>query len=290
MNELFGLVKRNVKIFLRDRASVFFSLLSAIVVLMVYILFLGPQTVRGVENQFPGVSGVSYLISSYLMSGIIVINSITVTLALFGNMIIDEQTKRIQGFLVTPINRFKLMLGYLMAAWAGGFILCMLTLVIAEGYVLTNGGSLLSLTGYLRIIGLTAFNVITTSSVMFFVISLIHSTGAFSTLSTITGTLIGFVCGIYVPISIMHPTIQTIAKLIPFTHNTVLMRQAYTEAARLEVFGNLLSNDFTRVYGVDDIELFGMTFGPLGMILYVLGSSVLFLLLSYLFMRNRKLT
>ena len=44
---------RNIKIFLKDRAAVFFSLLAPLIVLMLYILFLGDIQVSSVKSFFP---------------------------------------------------------------------------------------------------------------------------------------------------------------------------------------------------------------------------------------------
>ena len=41
---------RNIKIFLKDRAAVFFSLLAPLIVLMLYILFLGDIQVSSVKS------------------------------------------------------------------------------------------------------------------------------------------------------------------------------------------------------------------------------------------------
>ena len=52
MNKLGALISRNAKIYLRDRAAVFFSFLSVLIVFFLYILFIGKNIKTGLENAF----------------------------------------------------------------------------------------------------------------------------------------------------------------------------------------------------------------------------------------------
>ena len=51
------LVKRNIRIYLRDRGAVFFSLLSMLIVILLMILFLGDMNISAITDmlsQLPG--------------------------------------------------------------------------------------------------------------------------------------------------------------------------------------------------------------------------------------------
>ena len=47
--------RRNLKIFLKDKANIFFSLLSPLIVLALYVLFLGRVQADGILAGFAGV-------------------------------------------------------------------------------------------------------------------------------------------------------------------------------------------------------------------------------------------
>ena len=54
------MIKRNITIFFRDKASVFFSLLSVLIIIGLYVLFLGDL----MEQSMPDAPGVRFLMDS----------------------------------------------------------------------------------------------------------------------------------------------------------------------------------------------------------------------------------
>lgn len=50
MREVMQLAGRNLKIYLRDRSSVFFSLLTAIIVIVLMLVFLGDMNVKTITS------------------------------------------------------------------------------------------------------------------------------------------------------------------------------------------------------------------------------------------------
>lgn len=290
MQDVISLVKRNLKVYIRDRSAVFFSFLSVIILIGVYILFLG-NNMRSWLGGIPvDVAWIGYLIDSNVMAGVLVVNSITITLAMFGNMIFDQQYGKIKGIIVAPVNRFKVILGYLISAWIAGFVLTVFMFILAEVYIVVNGGRLLSFETILQVLGLIVFNVITSSSIMFFSVSLIKSSGGFSTLSTIVGTIIGFICGIYIPIAAIGGFMGTVSKFIPFTYSAILMRQVFMKEAMGLVFGSNLEpfSESLKYLGVTNIEVFGIEMTPLLMMIFLSSCAVLFLFLSYVVIKRQK--
>jgi len=291
MSEITSLVKRNIKVFLRDRSSVFFSFLSVIILIGVYILFLGNNMRTWISVAPEGTAWIGYLVDSNIMAGVLVVNSITITLGMFGNMIEDNQTGRIKGLTVTPINRFTIILGYLISAWITGIVLTVFMFVLVEVYIVVNGGVLLTLPSMVASLGLIVFNVITTSSIMFLIVSLIKSSNGFSILNTIVGTLIGFICGIYIPIAALGNFMGTVSKFIPFTYNAILMRQVFMKEAMDLVFGDQLPMyaESIRFMGATNVELFGWEITPVWMVVILVATSALFLYLTYEVMKRRKI-
>jgi multidrug/hemolysin transport system permease protein len=292
MATIFHLAGRNVKVFLRDRTAVFFSMLSVFIIIGMYAVFLSNTTVRSVESTVgKDVEGIRWLVDSWIMAGILIVNSITVTLGMFGVMIDDESKKRLSGFLVAPISRASLVAGYLVAANIVGFLLSLVALVLAEIYIISGGGFLLSPLAMLEVIGLLAYNVICSSCLVFFFAALIRTASGFSTLSTILGTLIGFITGIYLPIGILPEALQTVIKFVPATHAAALMRQIVAGAALDKVFALAppqVYDEFTAIFGIR-IFFGGKEIMPPAMLLVIGGSGLLFLILSIIRMSRRKL-
>lgn len=153
MREILYLTKRNSLVFLRDRKAVFFSILSMLIVLGLMVIFLGSmnsQNLVELLQQYGGKRDLAQdeenaraLIQMWTLAGILVVNSVTVTLTVIGTMVQDEEQSRLASFYVTPVKRGKLVLGYVLAAWLTGAALSMLTLAVGEIYMLSQGWGLL---------------------------------------------------------------------------------------------------------------------------------------------------
>lgn len=284
------LISRNMKVFLRDKASVFFSFLSMIVIVMLYALFLGDMNVNGIKSSVGDVEGIRWLVDSWIMAGILVVNSITVSMGVFGTMVNDRAEKKLPGFLVTPIGRGKIVLGYLFSAWIIGVLLTMVSFLLIEVYIVVGGGYLLSWMATLKVLGLIVLNVFSGASILFFVAGFMTSANSFGALSTILGTMIGFVTGIYVPIGVLPDAVQAVIKFVPASHGTAMMRQVFMEDAAAKVFAGApagLKEEFYTAMGVT-LSLDGTQISAPVMILVLIASGVLFLVLSALWMNRRK--
>lgn len=293
MRLILDLAGRNLKVYLRDRAAVFFSLLSVFIIIGLYAFFLGDTNVRSIEGMAGNASrsDVRWLVDSWIMAGILVVNGITVSLGVFGVMIDDESRKRLHGFLVAPIRRSQLVAGYLIAANVAGLLLSLVALFLAELYIGANGGSFLTAGELLKVIGLILLNVLSSSSLVFLMVSFIRTASGFSTLSTILGTIIGFLTGIYVPIGVLPEFLQTIIKFVPASHTAALMRQVFMERPLEAVFSKApagLATEYQTIFGVI-VSFNDKALSQLVMLLIVIGSGLVFLGLSVFRMNRRKI-
>ncbi|WP_242850114.1 ABC transporter permease, partial [Clostridium polynesiense] len=211
---------RNLKIFFREKSSVFFSLLGVFIIIGLYVLFLGDTFVRGMEN----VPGIRFLMDSWIMAGLLAVTSITTTMGAYGAMVDDKTSKRIKDFNAAPIKRYKIAGGYVLSSYIIGVIMSFLTFILAEIYIVSSGGELLSAVEMAQASGLILLNVLSSSAMIFFIVSFFNSNSAFSTASTVIGTLIGFLTGIYIPMGSLPESVQTVIKLFPVSHGGVLFR------------------------------------------------------------------
>ncbi|MDD2445946.1 MAG: ABC transporter permease [Clostridia bacterium] len=222
MYELSTLVNRHIKNFLRDKMSVFFSFLSIIILLGIYLLFLGSfyselSILTGVENTI--------FILGYIMGGVIVIGTITLSLGVIGSYVSDLESKRINGFLVSPIKRSTLTLSYYLSTVILTLFLTLIMFFLMFFYLGISLGywypPMLVLSAILTI---TVYVFISTSLVVFLA-TLIKSNNAFGGISAIIGTVIGFVGGIYIPISMLSSFMVSFAGLLPFSYMTIFLRK-----------------------------------------------------------------
>lgn len=250
MRELYYITKRNSLIFLRDRSAVFFSMLSMFIVLALMVIFLGDMNSEGILSTMEEYSStgnvtaedkehVSALIGMWTLAGVLAVNAVTVTLTVLGSMVRDETEKRIMAFYVTPVKRRKLAFGYILSAWMIGSLMCLLTLAAGEVYFMIKGYGLLSAAALLKLTGMILCNTFTFSAVGYLMALFVHSDGAWSGMLTIVGTLSGFVGGIYLPVSQLTKTVQTVIKRLPNLHGASMMRKVCTADLLKETFAGL---------------------------------------------------
>ncbi len=176
-----------------------------------------------------GVPGARYLMDSWIVAGLMSVSSVNTTLAAFGVIVDDRSKKIINDLLASPISRANLTGGYVAGALAVGFIMCLVTLLCGEAYIAAYGGSFLNIEEILKITGIILLSVIACGSMVFCAVSFLKSANSFGAVSTVFGTLIGFLTGIYIPIGQLPGFIQTIIKIFPVSHSAVLFRQVMME-------------------------------------------------------------
>lgn len=275
-----GFVLRNLRVFFRDKSAVFFSLLAVFVVLGLYVLFLGDVWVDGFSDQ----EGVRFLMNSWIMAGLLAITAMTTTMGAFGLMVEDRAKKLIKDFTVAPMRRGVLAGGYLAAAVIVGLLMSLVALVFAEGYILAEGGRLLSLQALAKVLGLIVLSVCASSSMVFFMVSFFKSQNAFATASTIVGTLAGFLTGVYVPMGSLPASVQLAIKLFPISHAAALFRRVMMEEPLGSVFaGAPVSQlaDFEQNMGVT-LLMGERVISPLSGVLFLIASTALFFGLAVL--------
>ena len=214
-------IKRNVKLFFRDKSAVFFSLLAVFIIIGLYALFLGDVWL----NEFPDIDGSRFLMDSWLIAGLLAVTSVTTTLGAFSVMVEYKAKKIAKDFYSAPIKRRSITGGYLFSVFIIGVIMSIVALVLSEAYVLFNGGELLGVAAALKVLGIILLATLSNTALMCFIVSFFKSQNAYATASTIIGTLIGFIAGIYLPIGTLPEAVQTIVKVFPVSHAAVLMRQ-----------------------------------------------------------------
>jgi multidrug/hemolysin transport system permease protein len=223
---MLNIAYRNIKVFFRDKAAVFFSFLAVFIIFGLYLFFLGDTLTGGAMKD---MEGVRFLMDSWIMAGILAVTSITTTMGAFGAMVEDKYKKNFKDFQAAPLKRYQIAGGYVISSYVIGVIMSVLTLILAEVYIVINGGEIMPAMSILKTLGLILLSVLASSSLVFFIVSFFESNNAFATASTILGTLIGFLTGVYIPIGDLPDYVQAVIKVFPVSHAGVLFRKVLME-------------------------------------------------------------
>lgn len=262
------LVKRNMRIYLRDKGAVFFSLLAMLIVILLMVLFLGDMNISAITDmlgQLPhrdkeqDEKNAELLVLQWTLAGVISINAVSVTLSVLTAMIRDKNNGTLQSIYTSPVSRLSIALSYICAAWICSIIICTLTLVLSEIYCVYMGADAFSAVQHLQLFGMICINSFTYACIMYFLAAIVKSEGAWSGLGTIIGTLVGFLGGIYLPIGSLAEGIANVLKCTPILYGTVMFRQIMTEQAGDVCFENApaeMQDTYNEVMGVS-LEAFG---------------------------------
>ena len=102
-----------------------------------------------------------------------------------------------------------------------------------------HGGVLISIETTLYVLGIVILSAFASSAIVCFIVSFVKTMGAYTTISIILGTLIGFLIGAYICIGDLPNSIQWIIKCFPCAHAAVLFRQLLMEEPIAEGFAGL---------------------------------------------------
>jgi multidrug/hemolysin transport system permease protein len=236
MHAILNLTSRNLKVYLRNRTSVFFSFLSVIIVLGLYVLFLGENIVDSVKRTVGEIDGIEFLCNSWLVAGLIAVSTITVALGSLGTLVNDREDKRLVDFIAAPVRTGQIVISYMLSTTVVTLCMSLLGFGAGELLIYLYGGSLISMLGLLKIIGVLLLSTLSGSMFMLLICTLTKTASAFSAVSVIVGTLIGFITGSYIPIGGMPQYVQKAISFFPVSHSASLLRQIIMEKPLEMVF------------------------------------------------------
>lgn len=283
---MISFVSRNLKVFFRDKTAVFFSLLAVLIVLGLYIFFLGDVWI----DSFPNIRGVKNLMNCWIIAGLIGVTSVTANMGAFGTMIEDKSKNKIKDFYVSPIKKSKIVGGYIISSFIVGSMMSVVTLIISQIYLVYSGVDVLNFKELTEVFLIILMTSLSNSAMILFIVSLFSSEKAFSTASTIVGTLIGFITGIYLPISMLPDSVQIIVKLFPTSHGISILRQIFMKKQMDISFADVPTNYINEfkesmgvVYYINDKLVSNTT-----SVFILIASTIIFFFLAVLILYKKK--
>ena len=251
------LISRNRKVYTRDRLAFFMSFLSVIILILVYQVFLGQIQIDAIKealNRDTASTDTIQMVNYWLISGLTIIISMTSTLGAFGVMVSDREKKLSEDFKVSPVSNFKIELSYAVFAILFGIIMTMFSCIFAIG--MFNGFSALldySMMDYLSILGVVTMGTMLSATIILPILAFIRTSSAFTTLSTIVGTFIGFISGVYLSIGSVGGSLQQVMTWFPLTQVNALLKQILMKDAINKVFDKAptsIVTNYKESYGV----------------------------------------
>ncbi len=294
MTTTFVLIKRNIKLYFKDKGMFFTSLITPAILLVLYAAFLADVYRDSFEMNLPAGLQLSEdvingLVGGQLMSSILAVSCVTVAFCANSLMVQDKANGTLNDFRISPVSPSVLSLSYYTATLISTLLVCFaaaglcLLYIAATGWYLSTVDVLLLL---MDVVLLVLFGTALSSIINFF----LTSQGQISAVGTIVSSGYGFICGAYMPISSFAPGLQKVISFFPGTYATALLRTHCLSGALAEMQRQGLPLEVIESSkdALDcNIYFFEKQVGIPAMYLVLCG-SVLALIAAYIFMNRYK--
>jgi multidrug/hemolysin transport system permease protein len=296
MKILKALIKRNTKLFFKDKGMFFTALITPAILLVLYATFLGNVYRDSFTANLPQQIGISEklidaCVGGQLISSILAVSCVTVAFCSNMLMVQDRVNRSIQDLKITPVKSSALALGYYIATLFSTLIICLVAAAICLVYMAIVGWYLSVADVFLLLLDillLVLFGTALSSIINFF----LSSQGQISAVGTIVSSGYGFICGAYMPISQFSEGLQNVISFLPGTYGTSLLRNH----ALRGVFAEMEDAGFPAdvVDGLKDAIDCNLYFFDQKVsepIMYaILSATVLLLIAVYILMNRKKRT
>lgn len=252
MRGFLGLTKRNLLLFFKDKQSIIFSLLTSMIVLALYLLFLKDTFVNAMDsaiNQFPSLSSLidkndkDMFANLILLTGILGSAMITVPYNCLITLVKDRENKVDYDILATPLKRGQIIFSYFISAALSSVILTSMILAIGLGVIGVQGDIYLGIGEILKAFGVVALGSISATSIFMIVVLFFKSVSASGAFFGMLSAASGFIIGAYIPISQFSEAVQTVCNIFPASQITIVLRNV--------LINGLLEHMNTTLDGVD---------------------------------------
>ena len=233
MRGILGLIKRNLLLFFKDWQSILFSLLTSIIVLVLYLLFLKGTFVRAMQSamaQYPGLASmvsetdIDMFANLLLLTGILGSAMISVPFSCITTLVRDRASKVDYDILATPLKRGQIIFAYFVSAVLSSTLLTGFILAIGLVGISLQGDTHLNAIQLVKSFAVVALGSISASAIFMIVVLFFKSVSACEAFFGILSAASGFMIGAYIPISQFSDGVQTVCNLFPASQITIILR------------------------------------------------------------------
>lgn len=228
MTGLYNLTKRNCKLFFKDKGMFFTSLITPIILLVLYATFLAKVYRDSFTSALPAGFSIKQklldaTVGGELFSSLLAVSCVTVSFCCNMLMVQDKVSGARHDITVSPVKSSVLSLSYYISTLISTLLVCLAATAACFIYLSTIGWYM-SLKDVMFIILdvflLTLFGTALSSVINVF----LSSQGQISAVGTVVSAGYGFICGAYMPISQFGKGLQRFIMFLPGTYGTSLLR------------------------------------------------------------------
>ncbi len=225
---LWALIKRNTKMYFKDKSVFFSSLITPLILLFLFVTFLKNVYTDSIISQMPSDVNISASLlngfaGSWFVSSILATSCVTIAFCANMIMVQDKVTGSYRDLTITPVRRSTLNLSYYLSTAFVTAIVCYVAFAVGLIY-LSVVGFYMSFGDIILCVVDIALLVLFGTALSSIVCVFLNSQGAISAVATLVSSMYGFVCGAYMPLSQFSAGLRNVLMLLPGTYGTGLMR------------------------------------------------------------------
>ena len=250
MTGLGALIRRNIKLYFKDKGMFFTSLITPLILLVLYSTFLGNVYEDSFRSALEAAGAkvsdelIWGCVGGQLVSSLLAVSCVTVAFCSNLLMIKDKTSGARHDLTISPVRPSTMAMGYYLASLLSTLIITFTAAAVCLGYLACVGwyltaGDVLGL--LLDVFLLTMFGTALSSCINFW----LTTDGQASAVGTIVSAGYGFICGAYMPISNFGTGLQRVLSFLPGTYGTSLLRNhamggAFAEMEKLGFPGEVV--------------------------------------------------
>lgn len=226
---------RNVKLFVRNRVQ-----LILIFIMPFFYLYLISTIFKSADIGNP---------VSYVLAGIVIIVVFQTSLNIATSTIDDIVSGYMKEVLVSPVKRIQIVIGQILSSTTIATFQEIMILIL--GYFI--GMKYTSIITPIAVIGSMIFVGLVFSTFGLFLATTVKNSQTFQIVSIAVTTPITFLCGVYVPLSLLPNGLQYIALINPMTYATAFFRTLSLEKMSLSA-DELIAEQLRKGQGSYDAD------------------------------------
>ena len=294
MTKLYALIRRNTKLYFRDKGMFLTSLITPMILLVLYGTFLGNiyedsfRSALDAAGTTVSDAVIKGCVGGQLVSSLLAVSCVTVAFCSNLLMVQDKVSGARRDLTIAPLSPSTLALSYYLSTLISSLLICLAATAVCLGYLAIVGwylsfGDVAAMV--LDVILLVLFGTALSSCV----ILPLSTQGQASAVGTIVSAGYGFVCGAYMPISSFSSGLQKVLSFLPGTYGTSLLRNHAMKGAFAEMSDSGFPQEvMTAIRDSVDCNLY--FFGDkvsLGAMYLILVGSIIGLIVLYIAIRAR---
>jgi len=253
MKQLWYVIERNFAIFRKNRKNVILCFAAILIVFGLYAIFLRDFMIQSVSDCPLPQAFVPEFTDRLMLGGLLIVVNTTTCFGIMQLCIHDSEAGLKRDYLVAPVTKAKLLLGYWITSVIVSFLYTTLALTAVIIFFNMKYQCVFQVTLIGKALLLVLVSSVLNSELLFCLIVFIKDTTSFSTFGNLYGMLAGFLAGTYLPYELYPDQLKKVLYYYPPTHLTSMMRHLFLVKFEDQLefaYADELVRSLKQIYGV----------------------------------------